>query len=89
MTISRETRIGIFVISVLTAAFFAINYLRGEDIFGTEIEICSHYANIEGLVPSNPVYVKGYKAESDWIWVHPQRLPETVLNWLLPMPRIW
>lgn len=62
MTISRETRIGIFVISVLTAAFFAINYLRGEDIFGREIEICSHYANIEGLVPSNPVYVKGYKA---------------------------
>lgn len=61
MRIGRETKIGIFVASVLIAAFSVINYLRGEDIFGKEINIVSHYANVEGLMASNPVYVNGYK----------------------------
>ncbi len=64
MKISRETRIGIFVVAVLVASFFVINYLRGKDIFGKEMQICSHYENVEGLVVSNPVYIKGYKAGS-------------------------
>lgn len=64
MKISRETRIGIFVVSVLIASFCVFNYLRGEDIFGKEMDICSHYQNVEGLVPSDPVYIKGYKAGS-------------------------
>lgn len=64
MKISRETRIGVFVVVVLVASFFVINYLRGKDLFGKEIEICSHYDNVEGLVVSNPVYIKGYKAGS-------------------------
>lgn len=64
MKISRETRIGIFVVSVLIASFCVLNYLRGEDIFGKEMEIRSHYGNVEGLVPSNPVYFKGYKVGS-------------------------
>lgn len=61
MKISRETRIGIFVVSVLIASFCVLNYLRGEDIFGKEMDIVSHYANVEGLVPSDPVYINGFK----------------------------
>lgn len=61
MKISRETRIGIFVVSVLIASFCVLNYLRGEDIFGKEMDIVSHYANVEGLVPSDPVHINGYK----------------------------
>mgnify|MGYP002521721442 CR=1 FL=1 len=64
MSISRETKIGIFVVAVLTASFFVINYLRNEDLFGSEIDIVSHYKTVEGLVPSNPVYLKGYKIGS-------------------------
>ncbi len=64
MKISRETRIGVFVVTVLVASFFVINYLRGKDIFGKDMEIRSHYENLEGLVVSNPVYIKGYKAGS-------------------------
>lgn len=59
---SKELKIGIFVVSVLVASFFLINYLRGEDIFNKEIELVSRYENVEGLVASAPVYVKGYKA---------------------------
>lgn len=59
---SKELKIGIFVVTVLIASFFLINYLRGEDIFNKEIELVSRYENLEGLVASAPVYIKGYKA---------------------------
>lgn len=59
---SKELKIGIFVITVLITSFFLINYLRGEDIFNKEIELVSRYDDLEGLVASAPVYIKGYKA---------------------------
>ncbi len=62
MNISKEFKIGLFVVSVLAVSFFLINYLRGEDIFNNEIELTSTFANVEGLVPSAPVFIKGYKA---------------------------
>ena len=58
----KELKIGIFVISVLVVSFFVLNYLRGEDIFTREYEIVSRYDNVEGLVASAPVFIKGYKA---------------------------
>ncbi len=62
MNISKELKIGIFVVSVIIASFFLLNYLRGEDLFNREIELSSRFENVEGLVASAPVYIKGYKA---------------------------
>ena len=62
MKYSKEFKIGVFVVVVLTASFFVINYLRGKDIFNKEIEIVSQYGNVEGLVESAPVFIKGFKA---------------------------
>lgn len=62
MKFSKELKIGVFVVVVLTASFFLINYLRGEDIMNREIELVSRYDNVEGLVASAPVFIKGYKA---------------------------
>lgn len=62
MKYSKEFKIGLFVITVMVASFFVINYLRGKDIFNNEIEIVAHYGNVEGLVESAPVFIKGYKA---------------------------
>ena len=59
---AKELKIGIFVVVILVASFFLINYLRGEDIFNREYNVKGSYANVEGLVPSAPVYIKGYKA---------------------------
>lgn len=59
---SKEIKIGIFAVSIIVVSFFLINYLRGEDIFNREIELSSRFASVEGLVPSAPVYIKGYKA---------------------------
>ena len=62
MKYTKEVKIGAFVLSVLVISFFVINYLRGKDILNREMEICSVYENVEGLVASAPVYIKGYKA---------------------------
>ena len=59
---SKELKIGLFAVTILTISFFLINYLRGEDLFNREIELSSRYSNVEGLVPSAPVFIKGYKA---------------------------
>ena len=62
MKITKELKIGVFVVAVLIGAFFVINYLRGKDILDREMELVSRYGNVEGLVASAPVYIKGYKA---------------------------
>lgn len=62
MKYNKELKIGLFVTVVLIVSFFLINYLRGEDIFNTEIEVSSRYGDVQGLVPSAPVYIKGFKA---------------------------
>ena len=62
MKLSKEFKIGIFVVTVLVTSFFLINYLRGKDILNKEIEISAIYPEIDGLVTSAPVYIKGYKA---------------------------
>ena len=58
----KELKIGIFAVVVIVVSFFVLNYLRGEDIFNRESEYVSTFSNLEGLVASAPVYIKGYKA---------------------------
>ena len=62
MKAQKELKIGLFVVIILIASFFLINYLRGEDIFNREVELVSRYSDLEGLVESAPVFIKGYKA---------------------------
>lgn len=61
MKIKKEVKIGIFVVVVLVASFFVINYLRGKDIFNREMDLTAYFDDVEGLVPSAVVQLKGYK----------------------------
>ncbi len=61
MKIKKEIKIGIFVVVVLVASFFVINYLRGKDIFNREMDLTAYFDDVEGLVPSALVQLKGYK----------------------------
>ena len=58
----KEFKIGVFAVIVIVASFFVLNYLRGEDIFNRESEFRATYEDVNGLVASAPVYIKGYKA---------------------------
>ena len=58
----KELKIGIFAVTVVVVSFFVLNYLRGKDIFNREIEVTARFENVDGLVASAPVYIKGFKA---------------------------
>ena len=62
MKVCKELKIGSFIVVVLTASFFLINYLRGEDIFNREMDLKSNFDDLHGLVASAPVHIKGFKA---------------------------
>lgn len=58
---NREFRVGIMAVVAIFILYFGLNFLKGIDIFSP---ICYYYAtyeNIDGLVASSPVYVKGFK----------------------------
>jgi len=58
---SREARIGLVVVAAAGLLFFGLNYLKGINIFSPTNYYIAIYKNVGGLVPSNAVYIKGYK----------------------------
>lgn len=64
MAFSKELKIGLFVLIVLLGTFIVINILRGTDIFGREIILIGHFDDVETLVASAPVQLRGYTAGS-------------------------
>jgi len=61
MNINRPFKIGIFVILVLACGIWGLFYLKGLDLLSKESRYYIKYENIEGLVISNPVQIKGLK----------------------------
>lgn len=62
MKISKEFKIGALVILVLAATFVIINILRGKDLLGREISLVGHFDDVQTLVASAPVQIRGYAA---------------------------
>lgn len=58
---TREIKVGIMAVAAIFILYFGLNFLKGVDIFSPISYYYSVYNNIGGLVPSSPVYVKGYK----------------------------
>lgn len=48
-------------IGAILILYFGLNFLKGVDIFTPVNYYFTDYDNIDGLVPSSPVYIKGYK----------------------------
>ena len=61
MKISKEVKIGAFVIAVLILFIWGINFLKGKDIFTRTNEYYMVFANVAGLKVSNPVLISGFK----------------------------
>jgi phospholipid/cholesterol/gamma-HCH transport system substrate-binding protein len=58
---TREVKVGIMAVSAIFILYFGLNFLKGIDIFSSASYYYASYENIGGLVPSSPVYVKGFK----------------------------
>lgn len=61
LKISREFRVGLLAVVAVFVLYFGLNFLKGIDVFASVSNFYGTYENIDGLVPSAPVYVKGLK----------------------------
>ncbi len=58
---TREVKVGIMAVVAIFVLYFGLNFLKGINIFSPIGYYYATYENIGGLVPSSPVYVKGFK----------------------------
>jgi phospholipid/cholesterol/gamma-HCH transport system substrate-binding protein len=58
---TREVKVGIMVFTAIFVLYFGLNFLKGIDIFSPVDYYYGRYENVGGLVPSCPVFVKGFK----------------------------
>lgn len=61
MNISKEFKIGLFVLIIITLTLVVLNILRGVDILGREKIVVGRFDNVESLESSAPVHIKGFK----------------------------
>jgi phospholipid/cholesterol/gamma-HCH transport system substrate-binding protein len=58
---TREVKVGIMAIVAVAVLYYGLNFLKGISIFTPVSYYYGSYENLGGLVPSTPVYVKGFK----------------------------
>ncbi len=61
MKISNETKVGVLAAVSITILILGFNFLKGENVFTKENEFTAVYKQVDGLMPSNPVLINGYK----------------------------
>lgn len=59
MQLSKETKVGILAVAAGAMLFFGINYLKGHDTFSPPHKFFVIFNSVDGLAPSNPVFVSG------------------------------
>lgn len=61
MKIRREVIIGVVILAAIGVLYVGLNYLKGVYVFKKPMEYYAVYDQINGLQPTNPVMVNGYK----------------------------
>ncbi|HQB28277.1 MAG TPA: MlaD family protein [Paludibacter sp.] len=59
--LSKEVRVGILAVVAIFVLYFGMNFLKGVDIFKPVHYYYTDFSKLDGLVPSSPVFIKGYK----------------------------
>jgi phospholipid/cholesterol/gamma-HCH transport system substrate-binding protein len=60
MNISKEVKVGLFMVVSLVLLYLGFNYLKGIDFFSSSKKYYAVYNNVDKLMPSNLVYINGY-----------------------------
>jgi phospholipid/cholesterol/gamma-HCH transport system substrate-binding protein len=58
--ISKEVKVGLFMVVSLVLLYLGFNYLKGIDFFSSTKKYYAVYNNVDKLMPSNQVYINGY-----------------------------
>lgn len=60
MKISKEVKVGLFMVVSLVLLYLGFNYLKGIDFFSATKKYYAVYTNVDKLMPSNQIYINGY-----------------------------
>jgi phospholipid/cholesterol/gamma-HCH transport system substrate-binding protein len=60
MKLSKEFKVGLFMVITITLLYFGFNFLKGIDFFSTSKKYYVAFQNIDKLTESNQVYLNGY-----------------------------
>jgi phospholipid/cholesterol/gamma-HCH transport system substrate-binding protein len=59
MKVSKEVRVGLFMVVSLVLLYFGFNFLKGIDFLSSRSKYYAIYENVDQLMPSNQVYLNG------------------------------
>lgn len=60
MKLSKEFKVGMFMVTGIAILYLGFNYLKGQDFFSSNDKYYAIYANIDGLNVSNPIMINGF-----------------------------
>ncbi|GAA0188326.1 MlaD family protein [Fulvivirga kasyanovii] len=60
MKVSKELKVGLFMVFSIAILYLGFNYLKGIDFFSSNDKYYAIYENVDGLNVSNPVFVNGF-----------------------------
>ena len=60
MKLSKEVKVGLFMISAIVLLYFGFNFLKGIDFFSSDHKYYAIYRNVDKLTESNQIFLNGY-----------------------------
>src|SRR5690606_12310799 len=60
MKISKEFKVGLFMVTALVLLYFGFNFLKGIDFFSSNKRYFAVYDNVDKLTVSNQIYLSGF-----------------------------
>lgn len=60
MKLSKEFKVGLFMVIAITLLYFGFNFLKGIDFFSSSNKYYAVYENVDKLTESNQIFLNGY-----------------------------
>jgi phospholipid/cholesterol/gamma-HCH transport system substrate-binding protein len=60
MKLSKEVKVGLFMITSIVLLYFGFNFLKGIDFFSSDYKYYAVYRNVDKLTESNQIFLNGY-----------------------------
>jgi phospholipid/cholesterol/gamma-HCH transport system substrate-binding protein len=60
MNLSREFKVGLFMVAAITLLYFGFNFLKGIDFFSSSNKYYAVFTNVDKLTESNQIFLNGY-----------------------------
>jgi phospholipid/cholesterol/gamma-HCH transport system substrate-binding protein len=60
MKLSKEFKVGLFMVVAITLLYFGFNFLKGIDFFSSNKKYYAVYKNVDKLTESNQIFLNGY-----------------------------